>query len=63
MTKPTNTDRIESARKILNAPASTIAELEAARAVLTHVLAETDAEVEEMQASAQDDRCLRRVDR
>ena len=48
MTKPTSTDRIESARKILNAPASTVAELEAARAVLTHVFAETDAEVEEM---------------
>jgi hypothetical protein len=47
-TKPTNTDRSESARKILNAPPSTIAELEAARAVLTHVFAETDAEVEEM---------------
>jgi hypothetical protein len=48
MTKPTSTDRLESARKILNAPPSTIAELEAARAVVTHVLAETDAEVEEM---------------
>src|ERR1700722_6712011 len=41
-------DRIESARKILNAPPSTIAEREAARAELTHVLAEGDAEVEEM---------------
>jgi hypothetical protein len=48
MTKPTSTDRIESARKILNASPSTVAELEAARAVLTHLLAEGDAEVEEM---------------
>jgi hypothetical protein len=48
MTKPTSTDRIESARKILNASPSTVAQLEAARAALTHVLAEGDAEVEEM---------------
>jgi hypothetical protein len=48
MTKPTNTDRIESARKSLNAPASKIAELEDAEAVLTHVLVETDAELEGM---------------
>ena len=48
MTKPTSTDRMKSARKILNAPPSTVAEFEAPRAVLTHVLAEGDAEVEEM---------------
>jgi hypothetical protein len=41
-------DRIESARKILNATASKIPELEAAEAVLSHVLAETDAEIEGM---------------
>jgi hypothetical protein len=47
-TPSTTTDRIESARKILNAPASTLPELEAALAVLQHVLAETDAEAQEM---------------
>jgi IS30 family transposase len=46
--KSANTDRIESARKILNAAASKIAELEAAGMVLSHVLAETDAELENM---------------
>ncbi len=43
MNKPLpSVDRIESARKILNAQASTLADLEAAKAVLDHVLAETD---------------------
>jgi hypothetical protein len=43
-----SSDRIESTRKILNPPTSKLADLEAAGAVLNHVLAETDAEIEEM---------------
>ena len=49
MNKPlSSAERTESARKILNGPASTIAELEAAKAVLSHVLAEGDVELEGM---------------
>jgi hypothetical protein len=47
-TKNSGIDHIESSRKILNAPASKLAELEAAAAVLSHVVAETDAEIEAM---------------
>jgi hypothetical protein len=47
-TKSANADRIESARKILNAPSSKLSELEAADTVLSHVLTETDAEIEDM---------------
>ena len=46
MTKPTNSDRSESARKIFNAQGSTFAELEAAEAVVVHALAETADEIE-----------------
>jgi hypothetical protein len=48
MTKPANTDRIEAARKILNAPASSLGDLEATAAMVSHVLAETGVELEEM---------------
>jgi hypothetical protein len=47
-TKSTSPDRIESARKILNAPASKIADLNGAEAVLSQVLAETKLELEGM---------------
>jgi hypothetical protein len=43
-----NADHLESARRILNAPQSSIADLEAALAVLQHILAENDVELEEL---------------
>jgi len=46
--KSPNTDPIDASRKILNTPVSAIAELEAAHAVIQHVIAETDAEIEDM---------------
>jgi len=49
MTKtPTNVDPIESARKVLNAAASTIADLEAESVAVSRILAGTDVELEEM---------------
>jgi hypothetical protein len=46
--KSPHTDRIESGRKILNAPTSTIVELEASETLVRHVLVETDVELKEM---------------
>jgi hypothetical protein len=46
--KSPNTDPIDASRKILNAAASTVADLEAALGAVQRVLAEGDAEIEDM---------------